>query len=682
MQITFSMENAVDSSLRKRKHQACRPCREKKKRCTHPASPGSTTSELPGAQMSITGDSAHQMAAAADPQTSSSNAEHPYGESNPSGGLSQDPAPEGTSPSEFVGDLNPETAFYSQQISGDHAPQGSRNDVGVWVTRQNEEQPASDAVTRTPTSQSRAITQLSGSQGLLDIPNDVLWGELLPPPEVQSQLVEIYFARVHPLLPLLNKSSFLKSFSEGSVPTALMKAFCLVASKDPTTAPLLTQLGNVPTAADFASRIYADLCTSLKDEKGLDKVTMIRCLALMSLHSQDAKTTELASVNFMEAIFHTQATGIHIGRERGDKQDESLPSLFWALWSLDRLNAAMIGRPVWMHNRDIGLKIEDSIESFDPPFRLWMRLSQQLDSVIELYRPAASSSTGLEKDLPNFEDIVDQCNAWEVPQSHLVSLEIFYHAISIHSRRLTVNKGHESSIPSLRQCNSARQITAITQLKSSKVLAPLPFIPYAVSVALSLTYRELRQSRLGMARELAYKQVGSCIEVLKEYSATWWSASKMVKLAVTALSELEKATEKGREPCPSIQDSQPQLNHEETTQRNPDLVGQAQSSQVPTTQNNQPAGQQNLIPPAAANAVLDASIFLNPNIPDPFVGFIGGNTEVGNFDTYAWDVLGLQSSQLMEIPSILHDTDGSNQDSFYEMAKTTSSSGTNTRNMN
>lgn len=365
---------------------------------------------------------------------------HPDDESVNSGNPSQESVSRGSSPVQspgrvsasgrllpqphrFVGDLNPEAVFYTQADSSGRTDQENQNDVGMWVVRSKDEQQLPiDAIDEPQASHSQAITETTNLRDKAHFDSGASIEQLLPPQEDQSHLVDIYFSKIHPLLPLLDESSFRKGFSERSVPTVLMKALCLAASKDPA-AKFHLRLGRLSTPlrpAKFAHRIHVNLSHILSTKKGTDRVTTIRCLVLMSLHSEGSESSDRASSNLMQAIHHTHTIGMHLGREQSNKQDESLTALFWVLWSLDRLNAAINGRPVMMHDRDIGLKIDDVVPILAAPFRIWLRLSQHLDSVIELYRPAVSASLDcLERDIPGFEEIVDECRGWEIQEGML-----------------------------------------------------------------------------------------------------------------------------------------------------------------------------------------------------------------------------------------------------------------------
>lgn len=313
----------------------------------------------------------------------------------------------------FIGDLNPETVFYSETNAATDIDSRKQNDVGLWVSglkgtqqdttaEQHSNRPASSAQRR-----KRALNSDDHS---------------LPSPEIQSVLIDVYFSKIQPFLPLLDEKTFKQTIRDKSVSPILVKAVCLVASKDSSAATNLrfqAESSTIP-AREFCRRIYADLSSRRIEEEERNMVTAIRCLALLSLHSEGPDGGERSSWNLMRAIHLAQTIGLHLGHGQKIQQSESLLSLFWALWSLDRINAAINGRPIMLHDRDIGLRIEDSCQLFDAPFRVWLRLAQDLDKVIELYRPAATTPTGgSENNFPGFEDLVDQCHGWGIGQNIL-----------------------------------------------------------------------------------------------------------------------------------------------------------------------------------------------------------------------------------------------------------------------
>jgi hypothetical protein len=149
------------------------------------------------------------------------------------------------------------------------------------------------------------------------------------------------------------------------------------------------------------------------------KVTAIQILALLSLHEWGPTGFEDCSLHLMQAIHHAQTIGLHLIRPDDQQTSTSLKALFWCLWSLDRWNAAINGRPVMIHDRDMGQKVDDILPLFESPFRTWLSLTDRLGEVIRFYRPIVDGNDEQELDLPSFEELVDSSNAWDTPPDFL-----------------------------------------------------------------------------------------------------------------------------------------------------------------------------------------------------------------------------------------------------------------------
>ena len=318
----------------------------------------------------------------------------------------------------FIGDLNPETVFYSDANATADGDLSKQNDVGLWVsgtTRKRQDTTADG-------DSNHAVSSVQGRKRVL-----VLDDRSLPSEETQCKLVDVYFSKIHPLLPVLDEKLFRQAFLKKSVSPVLVKAICLVASKDSSAAAHLRFQDESSTlpAREFGRRVYADLSSRRIEEEERNMATAVACLALMSLHT-GRDGGERSSWNLMRAIHIAQTIGLHLGRGQETQESKSLLSLFWSIWSLDRINAAINGRPVMMHDRDIGLRAEDSFQLFDAPFRVWLRIAQVLDKVIELYRPAAAMSMGgSENHFPGFEDLIDQSDGWGIEQNILGNIPLY-----------------------------------------------------------------------------------------------------------------------------------------------------------------------------------------------------------------------------------------------------------------
>jgi hypothetical protein len=206
-------------------------------------------------------------------------------------------------------------------------------------------------------------------------------------------------------------------FQEGVLSTQLIQSICLVASKDRSAASFLClgQNSTVLTLEKFSNLLYKDIILNMPRKTGRKKITAIQVLALLSLHEWGPTGFEDCSLHLVQAIHHAQTIGLHLVRPDDLQTAPPLKALFWCLWSLDRWNAAINGRPVMIHDQDMGQKVDDILPLFKSPFRTWLCLTDKLGEVIRYYRPIVDGSDEKELDLLSFEELVDSSNAWDIP---------------------------------------------------------------------------------------------------------------------------------------------------------------------------------------------------------------------------------------------------------------------------
>ena len=72
-------------------------------------------------------------------------------------------------------------------------------------------------------------------------------------------------------------------------------------------------------------------------------------------------------------------------------------------------------------------------------------------------------------------------------------------------------------------------------------LSPVPFIPYAVSLALSVEYRKMRHSRLPMFRARAMTAFKRNCQMLRNFGDYFWSANVVAELGERVMKEMERA---------------------------------------------------------------------------------------------------------------------------------------------
>ncbi|RAL16605.1 fungal specific transcription factor domain-containing protein, partial [Aspergillus homomorphus CBS 101889] len=278
------------------------------------------------------------------------------------------------------------------------------------------------------------------------LPGGVLQGsragdeDLVPLKSQQEALIDIYFRRIHPFLPLLGEDETRSQSASGTIPLRLLQSFCLTAFKDKSAAPSLN-LGADPTVLPperFSGLIYAAILNNLprKEER---RVLTNPILALLSLHGWGPHGCEDSTFMLSQAVHHSHTLGFHLARP-GKAPSKSSRALFWCLWSLDRWSAAVNGRLLMIHDCDICQEAADVLPLFQPSFRIWLRIAEQLGWVIRSCRPVmAGNQTEQDPELCSFEEIVEASKGWGTSDEILGPLELFHHAIiilSTHSKGL------------------------------------------------------------------------------------------------------------------------------------------------------------------------------------------------------------------------------------------------------
>lgn len=324
-------------------------------------------------------------------------------------------------PPNFLGYLNPEAVLrehvYSEKGKSTQSP--VIPSIGQWIEGENPalgrpstSQPGA-APPRfddsTPTANHDVKVQRALHQYL-----DAVGVTILPPRQCQDGLLDLYLNYVHPLLPLVDQNVFAERYAQGHESRLLMQAICIVASKHADAGPFLC-LGNDPRKMgprEFSHRLYNAVIAGIEAKLEKNRVVLIQVLALISLHCEGPDGAEQASMHLAQAIHHAHTFGLQFGHQwKNQKSDdeEDLEDLFWCLWSLDKINACMNGRPLLMHERDNSLtKLPTDPEKRQSPFGVWLQISEMLDKVIDYYRPGSKAEeTGWEgDDFLGFEEMV------------------------------------------------------------------------------------------------------------------------------------------------------------------------------------------------------------------------------------------------------------------------------------
>ncbi|KAK9452098.1 uncharacterized protein V1518DRAFT_50488 [Limtongia smithiae] len=325
-------------------------------------------------------------------------------------------------------------------------------------------------------------------------------------------LMNVYFKYIQPLLPLFDEDTFREAEARDECPTLLLHAVLLVACRHPSAKAFLNSSPRhfaSMTATKLRALIFADI------EK--DKMTLIRVLALLSLHSEGADGLDKSCADLELAFHYAHFLGIHHERHNAPEQ-APIRRLWWCLWCLDRMSACVCARPVISRLDDVGARKPD-IEEEGWLGRL-VEVCSRLDSVIAMYRPMGST-------LPSAVDVEITYGSEEnTPFAKLLHMLQHVACILAHKRA-----------PESPEVNAAVLLHATAQIlkivRTTPNLHPLPAVPYAVSLTLTVYLRLFPspEAKLGWQE--------SC-QVLSELAKTWWVAEAMVKIARSVFKKLEE----------------------------------------------------------------------------------------------------------------------------------------------
>ncbi|KAJ4245221.1 hypothetical protein NW762_014091 [Fusarium torreyae] len=326
----------------------------------------------------------------------------------------------GASPStpRFVGDLNPEARLLEDNDSPDKEQHVAAAKVGVWVRDRRACTKCVGAPKGCSPGTSGNIHTSNHEHSQLSMHLPAAFSDIVPV-ETIAALSELYFVKIHPLLPILNEGDYRQSFISGTLPAPLAHVVCLLAAKDASAEShlKLLQLGNMPVSTrQFCSHLHTSIVTSLATRVGLRRLATIRTMALLSLHHEGCDGAEQSSGYIAQAIHGAQSIALHLRPPNDDGFE--MRRVFWCLYILDRFNAAMHSRPCIMFNHDIATEPITPQQSGFPAFDILFEITKILDKVIALYRPTNPESvTGLGDDFPSFSHILDASNGWELAPS-------------------------------------------------------------------------------------------------------------------------------------------------------------------------------------------------------------------------------------------------------------------------
>lgn len=611
MELTFVPQYNGETPRKRRLAKACDACRARKKRCHHHP-------------LDIEGNEQPAETALRPPSSSA---------------FQSISVRKGNS-HRFMSDLSPETRLLERTTAdGEHGLAKSMDSVGIWVNKVEYESLVRER------NAAKAATKPEGNE-----PDPIQ----LTTAQIDG-LVDVYFQKIQPFLPLLEEDEFRRARSAGALPEPLIHAVCLVAAKDNDALQYFAAM-----EPDFPRQLCKALHTSVK--AGIptlpkhDKINLICVLALLSLHVEGSDGNEDASLFLVTAMRHCQILGLHLSASFPARNGKHTKRLFWCLWILDRFNAAMRGHPIMMAHNDFAIEQYQSGESGFPAFEVFLKITDILDGVIDFYRPGnPPTTTGWEDRFPGFEEIIDGVRGWSIPAGLLSTLHITYLSVTILSHRSKGAADFASTTPSyVRQSLAAIQIIRLMSPARLASLHASPILPYAIALALSVSYQHLRQDQLLHQQEDARADFEACFVILRELRKTWSSADAMSTLSEKVIDELSRVSS-----LSSFRIKRP-VHHDQqiagfasACKHNGEAVGFSHTSEaaarpLPITDRNMLVqDMQQLYTPTGTDKDDDAGPGIFAGIDDIFGTYLDPNYPVnldclydlGNLDTTEWSAI-------------------------------------------
>ncbi|KAK0775771.1 hypothetical protein LTR91_024636 [Friedmanniomyces endolithicus] len=547
IELTFVHQYAGDTPKRRRLAKACEACRTRKKRCIHcsDADSDTVTDKRPDGSGHGRTDSAQSTdrpstattASNGDTQAGTLTALQQQSPAQPGGGK------------KFISDLIAASTLLNRAREDERGRLLPNDDIGIWIDKLEYDElikRRDDAAGGEDRSMhSKATTRQNGTRPAdIDHPPR----DQRPHSAVLGPLIDVYFTKIHPILPLVDEVEFRAQQAEGEVPEPLVHALCLVAAKD-TKAWIHLKIQASPSTLpprEFCSRLHASVTGALRAPCQYDKVTLIRILALASMHSEGPDGAEESSMLLSQAMHHAQTMAIHLGQSNGPSHvNLAMKRLFWSLWVLDRTNSVINGRPVVMSDADIAIEPFAPQESGFPAFEAWLRITELLNKIIAFYRPHYPLDvTGWEDQFLGLEEILDEVHGWDLSPSLHMTIHLYYLTVAVLSHRSRgIKLIPRATNSSIRQRLCASEIIRLMESDHAGCgLHALPFVPYAVSLTLSVAYQHLRQSQFLHQQEDACQEFRKCTRILQSLRRTWSSADTMAALARKVQDEIERAS--------------------------------------------------------------------------------------------------------------------------------------------
>ncbi|KAL3417126.1 fungal specific transcription factor domain-containing protein [Phlyctema vagabunda] len=444
--------------------------------------------------------------------------------------------------------------------------------TGISLLMQDHDSPANSDIVHYPLPESFKVAVPNPSH-LDELEISILQrqGALsLPPKELCDELIESYFIWIAPLVPVINRSDFMRRYNDpNNQPSLLLlHAIFLAGSRVCTTVQLMDSNGSPISAATLFYRRVKALYDAGYEQ---DRVTLVQTLILMGWYWEESgKVTKNVFYWVGLAITLAQGFGMHrnADQSRLSNLDKKLwKRIWWTLFTRDRSVAVAMGRPVYINleETDVPMLSEDDFveddhdnETFPPDpihvqfFLQYIKVCQIMDLIlIQHYsitsrtrRHHALALTQCDMSLADWLEECPEFIRWDPARYEFWSalLHCFYHTASclLHRAHLPAPPppgaqddplGCEPWPRRNPAFHSACEITAVIEcmIIHNELCNTPPFMVYSLMSTLLVHIYEMHTAAPETYVSLQ-KRLWVCMHALRKISNVWLVAKMAHKL--------------------------------------------------------------------------------------------------------------------------------------------------------
>lgn len=382
---------------------------------------------------------------------------------------------------------------------------------------------------------------------------------LLPPRSLCDELIECYFKWVHPIVPIVSRTKFMKQYKDPNNPPSLLllQAILLAGSRVCHNPQLMDANGSTtPAALTFYKRAKALYDASYED----DRVTIVQSLLLMGWYWEGPEdVTKNVFYWTRVATIVAQGSGMHRsveGSQLSTADKKLWKRIWWTLFTRDRSVAVALGRPVHINldDSDVEMLVEDDfiedeegrVSDYPPDevhvhfFMQYVKLCEIMGLVLsQQYSVAAKGRQKNPIDLTHSDmalaDWLQNCPKvvyWEMPRHHFWSALLhsnYYTTLCLlHRAHMPPGGGsarypEDAAYPSRNIAfQAAAMITSIIEnLSAHDQLRYCPaFIVYSLFSALIMHVYQMR-SPIPSIVQVTQDRIRTCMTALKDVSNVW-----------------------------------------------------------------------------------------------------------------------------------------------------------------